>query len=68
MNNKKVAVIVFSVFGLIGLNLFLFSTVQELIRGRNDIEVLIGMVIVPCLVMFDYLSVTKLYKLTKTTK
>ena len=65
MKPKNVVTIIAIVFGLLVLNLFLFSTIMELIRQRNDIEVLMGMVLTPCLVIFDYLSINKIYKLTK---
>lgn len=65
MSQKKVGIIVLSAFGLVFADLFLFSTVQELIRGRHDIEVLIGMIIVPCTVILNYLVIIKLYKFSK---
>lgn len=65
MSLKKVVAIIAIIFGLLALNWFIFSTVMELLRQRNDIEVFIGMVLVPCIVIFDYLSIIKINKLTK---
>jgi tetrahydromethanopterin S-methyltransferase subunit E len=65
MKQSTVFILIAAAFGLLVFNFFLFSVVMELLRQRNDIEVLIGIVIVPCLIMFDYLSITKIYKKVK---
>lgn len=65
MKQKTVLIIIVAAFGLLAINLFLFSVVMELLRQRNDIEVLFGIIIVPCLIILDYLSIVKLHKQIK---
>jgi len=65
MKQSTVIIMVLSAFALLALNLIGFSYIQELIRDKSDISVLIGIILIPSIILFDYLSIVKLYKFSK---